>query len=192
MLYRMLLLALTTLLFACGDSATNHEADNTDVAATPELTLYTHRHYDTDKAIFAKFETESGIKVNVVNANADELIQKMESEGDQSPADLLITVDAGRLVRAKDKGLLHAVNSEVLTNTLPAHLRDADNHWFGLTKRARIVVYDKNKVDPSELSTYEALTDPKWQGKLLIRASSNIYNQSLLASVIANTDQATA
>lgn len=151
-----------------------------------EITLYTHRHYDTDKAIIAAFEKESGIKVNVVKASADELIQKMESEGKQSPADLLITVDAGRLVRAKEKGLLQKVISTSLQATVPTHLRDGDDHWFGLTKRARVIAYNKKKVKPSALSSYEALTEPQWKGKVLIRTSSNIYNQSLLASIIAN------
>ena len=155
-------------------------------ADSNELTLYTHRHYDTDKAIIKAFEQRSGIKVNVVKAKADELIQKMVSEGKQSPADLLLTVDAGRLVRAKQKGLLQAVSSNVLTESIPTHLRDSENHWFGLTKRARIIAYDKTKVNPSDLSTYEALADPKWKGKVLIRSSNNIYNQSLLASLIAN------
>ncbi|MEN0006831.1 MAG: Fe(3+) ABC transporter substrate-binding protein [Bacteroidota bacterium] len=157
-----------------------------------EITLYTHRHYDTDKVIFEKFEKETGIKVNVVKASADELIQKMEIEGEQSPADLLITVDAGRLVRAKDKGLLQSIDSEVLNTTVPAHLQDTDKQWFGLTKRARIIAYDKNKVDPATLSTYEALADSMWRNKILIRASSNIYNQSLLASIIANDGQEAA
>ncbi|MEM6348875.1 MAG: Fe(3+) ABC transporter substrate-binding protein, partial [Bacteroidota bacterium] len=142
--------------------------------------------YDTDKEIFAKFEEQTGIKVNVVKASADELIVKMENEGAQSPADLLITVDAGRLVRAKSKGLLQSIESETLNQTIPAHLRDAEGQWFGLTKRARVIVYDKEKVNPSELSTYEALTDAKWADKILIRASGNIYNQSLMASIIAN------
>lgn len=151
-----------------------------------EITLYTHRHYDIDKAIFSDFEKLTGIKVNVVKASADELIQKMENEGKQSPADLLLTVDAGRLVRAKDKELLQSATSEFLEKTVPAHLQDKDNQWFALTKRARVIVYDKDKVKPEDLSTYEALTDAKWKGKLLVRASSNIYNQSLLASIIAN------
>ena len=183
MFRRIISLALLVLFFSCKENPKKEQEEN------QEITLYTHRHYDTDKVVFEKFEEEYNIKVNVVKASADELIQKMESEGDQSPADLLITVDAGRLVRAKDKGLLQAANSEVLNQAIPAHLRDGENHWFGLTKRARIIAYDKNKVNPEELSTYEALTDPKWKGKILIRSSSNIYNQSLLASVIANASQ---
>ncbi|MEM1216917.1 MAG: Fe(3+) ABC transporter substrate-binding protein, partial [Bacteroidota bacterium] len=133
-----------------------------------------------------EFEKETGIEVRVVKAKADELIQKMEIEGAQCPADLLLTVDAGRLVRAKNKGLLQAANASALTNQIPAHLRDADNEWFGLTKRARVIVYDKEEVQPAQLSTYEALAAEEWNDDVLIRSSGNIYNQSLLASIIAN------
>ncbi|MEM7370753.1 MAG: Fe(3+) ABC transporter substrate-binding protein [Bacteroidota bacterium] len=153
---------------------------------TAEINLYTHRHYEVDKQLFAAFEEQTGIKVNVTNASADELIEKMEIEGDQSPADVLITVDAGRLVRAKEKELLQTMTSEYLSNTIPAHLRDDDNQWFGLTKRARVIAYSKERVHPDSLSTYEDLTSEKWKGKILIRQSNNIYNQSLLASIIAH------
>lgn len=188
MLKQVILLIATILLVAsCTDSQAPKETKQP--VEEKAITLYTHRHYDTDKAIFKKFEETTGIKVNVVKASADELIQKMESEGAQSPADLLITVDAGRLVRAKDKNLLQAIDSKIVEETVPAHLRDNENHWVGLTKRARVIAYDKNKVKPEDLSTYEALTDPKWAGKVLIRPSSNIYNQSLLASIIANNGQ---
>lgn len=188
---------ITSLLFilllsACGTETATDKNQETTSAEDAFITLYTHRHYDADKAIFEQFTKETGIEVRVVKASADELIQKMETEGEQSPADLLITVDAGRLVRAKGKGLLQATNSDVLTQTIPTHLRDADNQWFGLTKRARIIAYDKNDVKPEDLSTYEALTDAKWKGKLLIRSSGNIYNQSLMASIIANDGEETA
>jgi iron(III) transport system substrate-binding protein len=156
------------------------------------LTLYTHRHYDTDQQIFDEFEAETGIKINVVNASADELIQRLESEGEQSPADLLISVDAGRLVRAKEKDLLQPFASEMIENTVPDYLQDTDNAWVSITKRARIIVFDKNEVEADELSTYEALTDEKWNNELLIRSSGNIYNQSLLASIIANNGEEAA
>lgn len=154
-----------------------------------EVNVYTHRHYKADQELFAQFEKETGIKVNVVNAKADELIQKMTLEGEQSPADVLITVDAGRLVRAKNKNLLQSVSSEFLNTTIPSHLKDADNNWFALTKRARVIVYNPAKVKAEELSTYEALTDDKWAKRILIRSSGNIYNQSLLASIIANNGE---
>lgn len=156
------------------------------------LTLYTHRHYDTDQQIFDDFEAETGIKINVVNASADELIQRLESEGEQSPADLLISVDAGRLVRAKEKDLLQPFASDMIENTVPDYLQDTDNAWVSITKRARIIVFDKDEVEADELSTYEALTDEKWNNELLIRSSGNIYNQSLLASIIANNGEEAA
>ena len=156
------------------------------------LTLYTHRHYDTDQQIFDDFEAETGIKINVVNASADELIQRLESEGEQSPADLLISVDAGRLVRAKEKDLLQPFESEMIEKTVPDYLQDTDNAWVSITKRARIIVFDKDQVEADELSTYEALTDEKWNNELLIRSSGNIYNQSLLASIIANNGEEAA
>jgi len=188
MLKRSLIVVFTIMLISCGNDKTEIKNEGNNQV----LTLYTHRHYDTDKEIFKAFEEKSGIKINVVKANADELIQKIESEGDQSPADLLLTVDAGRLVRAKNKNLLQVAKSDIISSIVPAHLRDQDNFWFGLTKRARVIVYDKNKIDPSELSTYEDLTNDKWKNKLLIRSSGNIYNQSLMASIIANNGEEVA
>ena len=185
--YSFLLLFTVSLIFSCKNSK-----EKTEQVQKQEITLYTHRHYDSDKVIFRKFEKETGIKINVVKASADELIQKLESEGKQSPADLLLTVDAGRLVRAKNKGLLQSVNSKVLDSTIPSYLKDQENEWFGLTKRARIIAYSKERVKPEELTTYEALTESKWKDKILIRASSNIYNQSLLASIIANNGKTAA
>ena len=157
-----------------------------------EVNVYTHRHYAPDKELFARFEKELNIKVNVINASADELILKMENEGSQSPADVLITVDAGRLQRAKEKDLLQSINSELLANNVPDHLRDEDGYWFGLTKRSRVIVYSKNRVNKNQLSTYEALTEDQWLGKILIRSSGNIYNQSLMASMIANIGEEAA
>lgn len=151
-----------------------------------ELNVYTHRHYESDQELFKLFEDETGIKVNVINASADELIQKMVLEGPQSPADVLITVDAGRLYRAKEKELLQSISSRILDSVVPSHLKDEDNQWFALTKRARVIAYAKDRVNLSELSSYENLVDEKWEGKLLLRSSSNIYNQSLMASIVAN------
>lgn len=180
------ILLLSVLIISCKSEKKE------PVEKEQEVNIYTHRHYKPDQELFAQFEKETGIKVNVVNASADELIQKMSLEGEQSPADVLITVDAGRLVRAKNNGLLQSVKSEFLEETIPSHLKDADNQWFALTKRARVVVYNPDNVKAEDLSTYEALTDNKWKNKILIRSSSNIYNQSLMASIIANSDEATA
>lgn len=155
------------------------------------VNVYTHRHYDADQQLFDQFTEETGIKVNVVSASADELIQKLELEGEGSPADVLITVDAGRLVRAEEKGLLQAVESEVLSSNIPSNLRSPEGYWFGLTYRARVLAYSKERVDVSELTTYEYLANDTWKGRILTRSSENIYNQSLLASIIeANGEEA--
>ncbi|WP_114748076.1 Fe(3+) ABC transporter substrate-binding protein [Pleomorphovibrio marinus] len=148
------------------------------------VNIYTHRHYEADQQLFNTFTEKTGIKVNVVNASADELIQKLELEGQGSPADVLITVDAGRLHRAQEKNLLQPIQSEVLDQNIPAHLREPEGHWFGLTYRARILAYHKERVSPDELDSYESLADEKWNGRVLTRSSENIYNQSLLASII--------
>ena len=175
-----------TLLLSCN---TNKKKESQDQGSDKQqVNVYTHRHYESDQALFKLFEEQTGIKVNVINSNADELIQKMSMEGEQSPADVLITVDAGRLGRAKDQGLLQAITSETLENTIPKHLRDSENYWFGLTKRARIIAYAKDRVAVEDLSTYEDLATERWKDKVLIRSSGNIYNQSLLASIIAHSN----
>ena len=184
-----IVLLFFALLLFFGCQPTQKGAKEGPSSSVQEVNVYTHRHYDVDQQLFGQFEKEFGIKVNVVNANADELIQKMEAEGNASPADVLITVDAGRLARAKDKGLLQPVESDFLSNTIPDRFKDPENHWFAMTKRARIIIYAKDRVEPSELSTYEALADERWSEKVLIRSSSNIYNQSLLASIIANNGE---
>ncbi len=148
------------------------------------VNIYTHRHYEADQKLFNNFTEQTGIKVNVVNASADELIQKLELEGQGSPADVLITVDAGRLHRAQEKNLLQPISSSVLEQNVPVHLREPEGHWFGLTYRARILAYHKERVNPEELDAYESLTEEKWKGRILTRSSENIYNQSLLASII--------
>lgn len=155
------------------------------VGAKEVVNLYTNRHYDTDEQLLQMFTQETGIKVNVIKGGSDELIERMAREGADTQADLLITADAGRLHRAKEVGLLQPVNTQVLNQNIPQNLRDEENYWFGLTVRGRVIVYSKDRVRQEELSTYEALTDPQWKGKILIRSSSNIYNQSLLASFIA-------
>ena len=154
-------------------------------AAEP-LTIYTHRHYDADTQLYNKFTEKTGIPVKIVKANADQLIQRLAAEGDSSPADLLMTVDAGRLVSAKAAGVFTPVKSEILEKAIPAKYRDADGHWFSITVRSRVIVYNKETIDPDkDLSTYADLTHERWDGRLLARSSSNIYNQSLLASIIA-------
>ena len=179
---------MVILLNSCAISSNKEKVQESQ----QQVNVYTHRHYAPDKELFEQFEKEQNIKVNVINASADELILKMENEGSQSPADVLITVDAGRLQRAKEKDLLQSINSDLLKSNIPDHLRDVDGHWFGLTKRSRVIVYSKDRVTKDQLSTYEALTDDQWLGKILIRSSGNIYNQSLMASMIANLGEEAA
>jgi iron(III) transport system substrate-binding protein len=167
-----LVLPVLSLVVGCGDDG-------------PVVNVYSHRHYDTDEALFQRFTRETGIRVRVVSASADELISRLEREGPASPADLLITVDAGRLHRAKERGLLQPVRSEELESAVPARYRDPEGHWYGLTVRARIIAYALDRVDPSELSTYGDLAHPRWRGRVLTRSSENIYNISMLASIIA-------
>ncbi len=181
-LSKIVLFSLVLFAIACGPNTSDQTADQPAVA--PEVNVYTHRHYDTDKQLFADFEKETGIKVNVVKASADELMNRLKTEGENSPADLLITVDAGRLHRAKADDLLQAITSETINQQVPARYRDAEGYWFALTKRARIAAFSKERVKAEELSAYEQLTDSEWKGRILIRSSGNIYNQSLLASVI--------
>lgn len=173
-------LALFTL-WSCGsktEEATEQEAGVVNV--------YSHRHYPSDQELFDKFEKATGIKVNVVKANADQLMNRMQTEGMDCPADVLLTVDAGRLFRARDMGLLQPATSETIQAQVPAAFRGPDNQWVGMTIRARLIAYAKDRVKPEELSTYSDLTDEKWKGRVLVRQSNNIYNQSLLASMIAN------
>lgn len=153
-------------------------------AAEGEVNIYNSRHYSTDTQLWEAFTKATGIKVNVINADHDQLIQRLVQEGENSPADVLITVDAGRLVFAADKNLFAPVKSALLEKTIPASLRDPDNRWFGLSYRARILVYHKDRVDPAELSTYEALAKPALKGRLLVRSGTSTYNLALMGAVI--------
>ncbi len=148
------------------------------------VNVYTHRHYEADNELYKKFTDETGIRVNVINANADELIQRLESEGANSPADVLIAVDGGRLNRAIDKGLLQPVVSETLNRQVPEMFREPGGHWYAMTYRARIIVSSKDRVPAGEIKNYEDLSDPKWKGKILVRSSEHVYNQSLTASIL--------
>ena len=157
-----------------------------------EINLYSQRHYKVDEQQYKVFEKETGIKVNVVKANADELIERLKNEGENSPADLFITVDAGKLQKAKDLDLLQKISSPIINQNIDVDLKDVNGYWIPITYRARIVVYSKDRVDVSELSTYDNLTDEKWRNKVLVRSSSNAYNQALLSSIIANTGEESA
>lgn len=173
---RVLGVAVGTALLALGGGS---------AFAAGEVNIYSSRHYDTDQQLYKAFEEKTGIKVNLIEGKDDELIERMKAEGRNSPADVLVAVDAGRLWRAQDAGILQPVESDYLTKNIPAQFREPDGNWFGLSNRARVIIYNKDAVKPSELSTYEDLADPKWKGRLLIRSSTNIYNQSLTGSILA-------
>jgi iron(III) transport system substrate-binding protein len=154
-------------------------------AQSKQLNLYSSRHYNTDDELYAGFTRQTGIKVNLIEGDDDALIERVVSEGRNSPADVLITVDAGRLWKAEQRGIFAPVNSKVLKSKIPSSLRHPNDLWFGFSKRARVIMYNKDLVNPARLSTYEDLADPKWKGKILIRSSSNTYNQSMVAGMIA-------
>lgn len=167
-------LALSTVLLA------------SSLFAASEVNVYSHRHYDSDKILFKKFEEQTGIKVNIVTAKAEELVSKLAIEGANTPADVLITADIGNLYEAKDRKLLQAIDSKILEENIPAHLRDDEKKWFALTKRARVFVFNPKTIDPKDLGDYFSITKPEFKGKVVTRTSSNAYNKSLLASIIAN------
>ncbi len=166
-------------------SLQSNRATATQIAqSTKELNIYSSRHYNTDDKLYGDFAEQNGVRINLIEGNADELIERIESEGTNSPADILITVDAGRLWRAEQAGIFAPIESEILTSKIPENLRHPNNLWFGFSKRARVIMYNKELVDPANLSTYEALADPQWRGRIGVRSSSNIYNQSLVAGMI--------
>ncbi|QCO14847.1 Fe(3+) ABC transporter substrate-binding protein [Azospirillum brasilense] len=157
----------------------------TGLASAAEVNVYSARHYDVDKDLYDAFTKKTGIKINVIEGKEEELIERMKTEGGNSPADVFITVDAGRLWRAQEAGLLQPTRSKVMEEAIPAHLREPEGHWFGISKRARILVYNKASVKPGEIKTYEELADPKWKDRVLVRSSTSVYNQSLVGSLLA-------
>lgn len=160
-------------------------AGTATAAAAAEVNVYSARKEALIKPLLDRFTEQTDITVNLVTGDADALLKRLEMEGSSSPADVVITVDAGRLHRAKAADLLQPVQSEAIVAAVPEQYRDPEHHWVGLSLRARPIMYATERVDASELSTYEALADPEWRGRICIRSSSNIYNQSLVASLIA-------
>ncbi len=154
-------------------------------AQAQELNLYSSRHYETDERLYSDFTDLTGITINRIEGNADELIARMDAEGANSPADVFLTVDTSRLQRAADLGLLRAVESEILAERIPANLRDDDALWFGFSQRARIIFYDTERVE-NPPQTYLDLADPAYEGMICHRSSGNVYSQTLLSAVIEN------
>jgi len=156
------------------------------------VNIYSSRHYQTDEALYAGFTKHTGVKVNRIEAGEDALIERIRNEGARSPADVMITVDAGRLWRAEQLGLFQPVKSKLLDSRIPENLRDPGGQWFGFSQRARVIAYNKEKVRPSEIQTYEALADPAWKGRVCMRSSTNIYNLSLMGALIDHLGEAKA
>ena len=203
-LFAAVTLILLTFLAACGGSSpssqqsTNGASDqggenaSTNEGTSKVVNVYTARHYDIDEKLFQEFTKQTGIQVNVVKGQAEELIERLKREGANTEADLFMTVDGGVLNLAKQSDILQPIESSLVESNVPKELRDPDNHWIGMATRARVIVYSKDRVNPSELSTYEDLASEKWRGKVLVRSSQSLYNLSLLASFIElNGEQAT-
>ncbi|HET7671039.1 MAG TPA: Fe(3+) ABC transporter substrate-binding protein [Burkholderiales bacterium] len=148
------------------------------------VNIYSSRHYKTDEALYDGFTRKTGIKVNRIEAGEDALIERIRNEGQRSPADVMITVDAGRLWRAEQLGLFQPVKSQVLESRIPANFREPGGHWFGFSSRARVIAYNKSKVKAGEIESYEQLAEPKWKGRVCMRSSTNIYNLSLMGALI--------
>jgi iron(III) transport system substrate-binding protein len=162
------------------------------VATAAEVNVYSARKEELIKPLLDRFSEQYGVEVNLVTGKADALLKRLTSEGRNSPADLLITTDAGRLHRAREAGVLQAVESDELRKAVPPHYRDPDGYWYGLSVRARTILYVRERVDPASISSYADLTAAEWKGRICIRSSSNIYNQSLVASMIAHDGEAAA
>jgi iron(III) transport system substrate-binding protein len=160
-------------------------AFSTAAFAEGEVNLYSSRHYDTDERLYSDFTEATGITINRIEGNADELIARMQAEGANSPADILLTVDTSRLERAKAAGVLQTIESDILEARIPDSLQDGDNHWFGFSQRARIIFYDKTDVTNPPMD-YVSLADPQYKGLVCHRSSTNVYSQTLLAAVIEN------
>lgn len=163
------------------------------LAATAQekvLNLYTARHYQTDEALYANFTKQTGIRINRIEGQEDPLLERIRSEGANSPADVFITVDIGRLWRAQQAGVFAPVKSTVLASRIPANYRDPSGEWFGFSARARVIAYNKTALKPGDIRRYEDLADPKWKGKVCTRSGGHVYNLSLVSSLIAHDGEA--
>ena len=180
LLYAGLAVLLVIAAFAAGSIM-----NRTNVATDPQvINIYTSRHYGVE-SVFHEFTRQTGIEIRFTTGSDAVLRTRLQAEGKHTLADMYIAVDAGNLWLAAQDGLLAEINSQSLQDNIPAHLRDAGNRWFGLTKRVRTIMYHPDRVTPAELSTYEALTDPKWKGRLIMRNATHSYTQSLVSSLIA-------
>ena len=182
----MSVIARTFLIYSLLFSATALAQDN------KVLNLYSSRHYQTDEALYANFTKQTGIKVNRIEAGEDPLIERIRNEGERSPADVLVTVDAGRLWRAEQLGFFQPVKSALLDARIPASYREPNGLWYGFSLRARLIAYNKAKVKAAELPTYESLADAKWKGRICMRSSTSVYNLSLMGAMISHLGEVKA
>lgn len=184
---KLLLLPIIMALLGLGFVWGSADTSIADIKAEKEniLHIYSSRHYDTDQKLYDDFTAQTGIQIQKVEGKDDALIARLEQEGKASPADVFITVDAGRLWRAQEAGLFTAVSSKILDKNIPAYLKSPTNHWFGFSKRARVIVYNKAKLQKDDIKSYADLTAPQWKDRICIRSASNIYNLSIMASFIA-------
>lgn len=155
------------------------------LAQAESVTVYSARNEQLIKPLFDAYTKETGVEVRLLTDKEGPLLERLKAEGTNTPADVLITVDAGNLWQAANLGLLRPLDSKLLAANIPAHLRDPEGRWYGLSVRARTIVYNKQRIRPEQLSSYEDLADPKWKGKLCLRTSKKVYNQSLVAMMIA-------
>ena len=170
-------LLLATMAFVAGTAENAAAQDNV-------LNLYSARHYQTDEALYTNFTKATGIKINLIEGGEDALMERIKNEGVNSPADVFITVDVGRLWRAEQMGLFAPVKSKTLESRIPANYRDPDGNWFGFSRRARIIVYNKTAIKAGEIANYEDLADAKYKGRICTRSGSHVYNLSLMGSII--------
>ena len=151
-----------------------------------EINIYSQRHYEVDRIQYENFEKLTGIKVNVIKAGADELLERLKNEGENTPADLFVTVDAGKLQKGVEMGLFQKIDNSLINSNVSDDLKDQNGYWIPITYRARLLVYSNDRVSESDLSTYEDLANEKWRKRLLVRSSTNAYNQALMSSLYAN------
>ncbi|WP_293700214.1 MULTISPECIES: extracellular solute-binding protein [unclassified Sphingopyxis] len=175
-----LALGVLALLAGCSQEA----GDDKAAGGEKVVNLYSARHYDTDLPLYERFTRETGIRINRIEGNADQLIARMKAEGATSPADLFITADAGALWRAEQAGLFQPVESAVIAQRIPANLREPSGLWTGFMRRARIVAYDSAKVRPEEVDSYDKLAGPRFRGQICVRSADSIYNLSLVGALI--------
>ena len=158
------------------------------VIVTNEVNVYTSRHYDSDDLLYKEFTQETGIKVNIISGKGSALLERLKSEGSNSPADIFFTVDAGNLWKVQKEGLFQSIQSDLVLSSVPKNLRGPNDEWTAIAKRARVIFYNPENVSEAMIKDidYEDLSNPEWQNKIVVRSSSNMYNQSLVASLISN------